>query len=88
MQMVHFFYYPLHFSTKYSLFSPLVCDGAPLITETWRRRSYKLITKAAQSPKVSKINLYCALYEVTFNLASHVEIILPTYRVGKQTYRG
>lgn len=79
---------PLHFSSKCSLFSPLVCDHALLITETQRRRSYKLITKAAQSQEVYKFNLYYALYEVKFNLTSHVEIILHTYRVNKQTYKG
>lgn len=79
---------PLHFSSKHSLFSPLVCDHALLITETQRRRSYKLITKAARSQEVYKFNLYYALYEVKFNLTSHVEIILHTYRVNKQTYKG
>lgn len=79
---------PLHFSTKTSEFSSLVRDRAPLITETQRRRSYKLVTKAAQRQEVFNFNLYYALYEVTFNLTSHVEIILPTYRASKQTYRG
>lgn len=47
-----------------------------------------MITKAAQSQEVSKFNLYYALYEVTFNLTSQVEIVLLTYRVSKQTYSG